>query len=459
MQDVGLVEIDPITKIQEKYLYDDHRFCIVAAGRRSRKTLIAKQKILMRAVRHPGTLWFHAAPTYNQAKAIFWDGLKTYTKIFREKKEPSESNLYVELDNKSQIHVIGLDKAQRIEGRTKSWDGCHVAEFGDVKPGVWETNIRPVLADTNGSAILDGVPDPKKTGFAEHKRFAKYACGGTLPTTEELIGAYGENPEDPEWCFFAWYSSDVLPPKEMLSIKNTTDTLVYRIEYEANFDEIAGKVYYDYIADYYPKGNLDKDIVYDPSLPIVMGFDFNVNPMTAVLGHVRRNKNDYQEWLLFKGYFLKASNTEQLIRRIFDDYSETYTFILTPCQSSIARQTSQEITSDGYKTDLAIVKNVAKEYGKNLQIAKRTKNPPTHKGISATNTMLNNLRLRINPNDIGLKELIKDFDSLSYKEGTSAIDETDKMRNHISAAVRYVCDRHWRVRTAVDDDYYDDIIS
>jgi len=446
MKSVGLVRIDPITPIQYKYLHDEHRFIIVAAGRRSRKTLIAKQKILNRAIKTPDTLWFHAAPTYNQAKSIFWEDLKKYTKVFRTKKEPSESNLSVELDNRSQIHVIGLDKPQRIEGRTKSWNGCHIAEVGDVKPNAWETNIRPVLADTGGSAILDGVPDPMKSGFAGHKKLAQYACGGSIPKIEPLIGAYGENKEDIDFSFYGWFSSDVIPPKEMESIRNTTDPLTYRIEYEASFEEIAGKVYYSFIPDYYPNGNLDKNIQYDQNLPIVMGFDFNVNPMTAVLGHVKRNEKGMQEWLLFKGYFLKASNTEQLIRRIFDEHPDTFTFVLTPCQSSIARQSSQEITADGYKTDLAIIKNVAKEYGKNLKVAKRSKNPPVHKGISAVNSKLNNKTLRINPQDPGLQELIKDLEWLTYKEGTSAIDESDKMRNHISACLRYPCEKHWPVK-------------
>jgi ElaB/YqjD/DUF883 family membrane-anchored ribosome-binding protein len=52
----------------------------------------------------------------------------------------------------------------------------------------------------------------------------------------------------------------------------------------------------------------------------------------------------------------------------------------------------------------------------------------------------------MNPDDPGVKELMKDFEELTYKEGTSAIDETDKMRNHISSAVGYACERYWPVK-------------
>ena len=412
------------------------------SGRRSRKTLIAKKKIKKRALRNKNTLWFHAAPTRDQAKAIFWDSLKEYTSPYWSK-DPNESNLHVTLINDSQIWVVGMDKPQRIEGRDKSWNGCHLAEFGDFKPDAWEQNIRPVLADTLGSAIIDGVPDPYKSNFANHKKMAQRACGGSIPIIEPFVGSYGECGE---WSFYAWHSADVLDPHEMASIKAETDPQTYRIEYEASFESMSGMVYYAFTPDYWPQGNLDTSVQYDRHLPIVMGFDFNVSPMTAVLGHVKKDKEGKEFWLLFKGYFLKNSNTKQLTQRIVDEYPDTQTFILTPCQSSIARQSSQEITADGYKTDLNIIKSVMRESGRNIIIKKRAKNPPTHKRIRALNSMLSNKRLVLNPDDIGLRELKRDFEELAYKEGTSAIDESDPMRNHISAAAGYVCEKYWPVK-------------
>lgn len=430
-----------LSPIQRDYLKDEHRFIVVAAGRRSRKTLIAKQKIFKRAISTPDTLWFHAAPTRDQAKALFWDSLKKYTKILW-KKEPNESNLHVTLLNDSQIWVVGMDKPQRIEGRDKSWNGCHLAEFGDFKPKAWAENIRPVLADTLGSAILDGVPDPYKANFANHKKLAQQACGGSIPNIEPWSGSYSEAGE---WSFYGWHSADVLDPTEMANIKAETDPQTYRIEYEASFESMSGMVYYAFTPDYWPQGNLDTSVQYDSNLPIVMGYDFNVSPMTATLGHVKRDKEGKEYWLVFKSYFLKNSNTKQLTQRIVDDHPDTVTFYLTPCQSSIARQSSQEITSDGYRTDLNIVKSVMREAGRNVVIKKRTKNPPIHKRIRAFNSALSSRRIVINPNDPGNKELIRDCEELSYKEGTSAIDESDPMRNHSSANAGYVCEKYWPV--------------
>ena len=79
------------------------------------------------------------------------------------------------LKNGSMIQVIGLDKPERIEGMP--WHGCHITEIGNIKETAWGENIRPVLSDTNGWAILDGVPE----GINFLYDLALYACDGALP--------------------------------------------------------------------------------------------------------------------------------------------------------------------------------------------------------------------------------------------------------------------------------------
>lgn len=60
--------------------------------------------------------YFAAAPTHAQAKKIFWDDLKAFTLSCLHPRKPSESDLIIYLPNGSEIHVLGLDKPQRIEG-------------------------------------------------------------------------------------------------------------------------------------------------------------------------------------------------------------------------------------------------------------------------------------------------------------------------------------------------------
>ena len=122
------------------------RFPLVPAGRRSGKTERFKRFLVKQAFKIPG-MYFAAAPTHAQAKKIFWDDLKAFSLSAAHERRPSESDLIIYLPNGSEIHVIGLDKPQRIEGIP--WTGGGIDEFADVKPESWEANIYPALNTVN----------------------------------------------------------------------------------------------------------------------------------------------------------------------------------------------------------------------------------------------------------------------------------------------------------------------
>src|SRR5688500_1974656 len=124
---------------------------IVAAGRRSFKTERAKRKLVIGTPHHPGALtmdnarFFFGGPTHHQAKRIAWNDLKTMTLPYQ-KGTPSESELVIRLDNRSEIHVVGLDKPERIEGVL--WHGGNLDEIASMKAQTWPAHVQPVTADT-----------------------------------------------------------------------------------------------------------------------------------------------------------------------------------------------------------------------------------------------------------------------------------------------------------------------
>lgn len=124
------------------------RFPLVPAGRRSGKTERFKRFLVKQANAVVGQ-YFAAAPTHAQAKKIFWDDLKAFTLSCLHPRKPSESDLIIYLPNGSEIHVIGLDKPQRIEGIP--WKGGGIDEFADVKSDAWEANILPALNTVRGN--------------------------------------------------------------------------------------------------------------------------------------------------------------------------------------------------------------------------------------------------------------------------------------------------------------------
>ena len=215
-----------LTPLQADFLNDwKHRFIICPSGRRSRKTLISKTKIIChKGLQKPDKSYFLGAPTRDQAKRLFWKDLKNWTHYFQKYKNGSE--LFVTLINDTNIHVVGLDKPERVEGT--AWHGCLIDECGNIKEHAWHENIRPVLSDTKGFALLTGVPEGRNWYYD----LALRSAGGYIPKSQKIIGSFAENQNDPDWAYYHWFSSDVLSESEIEAVKAEMDERTFRQEYE-----------------------------------------------------------------------------------------------------------------------------------------------------------------------------------------------------------------------------------
>ena len=153
---------------QYRLWWHPSRFNVNPAGRRSGKTELAKRKLVNYAIqglsKFEDPRYFAAAPTYNQAKRIYWDDLKRLTPKWFLAKPPSESDLTITGVNGSIIQVIGMDKPERIEG--SPWDGGILDEFGNMKKDAWAKYVRPALSDRNGWSDLIGVPEGRNHYYA-----------------------------------------------------------------------------------------------------------------------------------------------------------------------------------------------------------------------------------------------------------------------------------------------------
>jgi hypothetical protein len=83
-------------------------------------------------------------------------------------------------------------------------------------------------------------------------------------------------------------------------------------------------------------------------------------------------------------------------------------------------------------------------HGRSVFIKKRTKNPRVTDRINCTNSLLEHGRLKIHGS---MKELKKDYESLAWKPGTMDLDLSDAMRGHISAALDYMVEFWYPLRT------------
>lgn len=241
------------------------RFPLVPAGRRSGKTERFKRFLTKQAFARQG-LYFAAAPTHDQAKKIFWDDLKAFTLSAAHKRRPSESERIIYIDNGSEIHVIGLDKPQRIEGIP--WNGGGIDEFADVKEGAWESNILPALNTVNPTnpdyrawCWLLGVPD----GLNHYYDLCQKA----------------ENGDDPNFKVYHWKSAEILPQDVIDAAKRAMSPRQYRQEFEASFETASGRIYEDYGKDNHT------DAVILPHEQLCWYHDFNYTPLSSGIGVIR----------------------------------------------------------------------------------------------------------------------------------------------------------------------------
>jgi hypothetical protein len=400
-----------LTPIQADVLKDKHRFIVNPAGRRSRKTLIAKRKVLIHALRNTEHKYFHGAPTRQQAKGIFWKELKKYTKPFRTK-SPNETELYVTLINGTEIHVVGLDKAERIEGQ--EWHGCHISEMGKVKPGVWDENISPILADTKGFAILDGVPE----GRNHYYDLALYACEGALPEPVEIHGARHYNKTDKEWAYFTWFSSDVLDRKEIENQRRRLDPKTFRQEYEGSFESFEGLAYYTF-----GQHSL-REVVQEPGRTICIGMDFNVDPMTATLGVIESDV--YKQW---GELYLPNSNTYEMCKEIKNYCKNNEEVIIFPDSTGKARE------SNATESDIAILRKSG------FKVHARLSNPYVKDRVNSVNSLVmdkeKQTRYFVNPKTC--PKTINDFNRRERLDDGRLNKEQEKLGiGHITDALGYL---------------------
>jgi hypothetical protein len=187
------------------------------------------------------------------------------------------------------------------------------------------------------------------------------------------------------------------------------DPRIYRQEFEASFESLHGRVYSNYSRAQFPMGNIDPTIE-DKGRELLIGIDFNVNPMTAIV--CQRAADECE---VLDAIPLMSSNTEELAQHLKDKYGSTRPLVSCPDPSGRARKSSAPVG----QTDFTILQR------HKIAVRADPAAPPIVDRVNAVQTMLldaaGRRRLRIHPR---AQYLTKALDGLTYKEGTSLIDKT-----------------------------------
>jgi hypothetical protein len=410
----------PIQLALIKAVSEGVRFPVVPAGRRSGKTERFKRFIAKEAMKRPGEKYFIGAPTHDQVKKIYWDDMKKLTLSCTHAKRPSESDRIIFMPNGTEIHLIGLDRPERIEG--VQWTGGGIDEIADIKGKSWEAHILPALNTVNPTrpdyrawCWLLGVPD----GLNHYYEMAQYA----------------ETANDPEWELFHWKSSEILPADVIASAKRQMSSKQFRQEFEASFETATGRIYEDY-----SKAN-QTDAVIEPHEQLCWMHDQNYTPLSSSVGVVRNDDLYLLDEIVLTSAISRQSADEFVEK--FRDHKNKHVLIYGDPAGRAGEK-------HGHASDYTDIEGVLRVNGWKFTRKVKKKAPAIKDRQNAVRARILNAagerHLFVNP--VTAPWSHKGLATVQLQDGSTFQEDQKNDYQHITTAIGYMVDVEWPLERA-----------
>ena len=385
------------------------RFRVVVAGRRWGKTALARTLMIIRAASKKKQNVWYVAPSYRMAKQIMWLDLQD---AIPKKwiKKINETTLTITLINGSRLELKGADKPDSLRGVGLNF--VVLDEVQDMSEETWTLVLRPTLADKGGDAMFIGTPKAYNYLYTLYR--------------------YGQDPKKVarlEWesWQFPTITSPFIPLAEIQSARRDMDEKSFKQEFEASFETMSGRVYHAF-----DRGVHVGNYPFNPKLPLWVGMDFNIDPMSSVL---LQPQPSGEVWCVGE-IVLFGSNTEEItdeLSRRFWRHQSAMTLYPDPAGGS--RQHARG------ETDIDIMREKGFK-----RIKYRRKHPAIADRVNAVNRMLKaadgTIRLRI---DKTCKHLINSLEQTIYKKGSRDVDK-DGGNEHSADALGYPIELEYPMR-------------
>lgn len=181
---------------QREMMLSPARFKALVWGRRSGKSMGIALYTMLKALEKPGN-YYIIAPTYTQAKSIYWKDILKVLIPDAIVKKTDEGELYVEFQqvhyqleteeilgynidcdhsqyqNPSTIYLKGANNPDSLRGVSLSGAVLDEFAFFLYANDTWRKIIRPALADQQGWAIFSSTPDGVHNSFFDIVETAK----------------------------------------------------------------------------------------------------------------------------------------------------------------------------------------------------------------------------------------------------------------------------------------------
>ena len=388
-----------LTKPQHKVSSSNKRFRVLVSGRRFGKTYLCITEMMKYATQINKKIWY-VAPTFKMAKEIVWSNLKDMLSQFNWIDTINESNMTITIKKTgSKISLKGCDNYDGLRG--VGLDFLILDEFADIEEKAWTEVLRASVSDTEGDVLMCG--SPKGYGNWSYRMYLKGQQGDT------------------EWDSFQFTTlqGGMVTEEEIEQAKQDIDIRTFRQEFEGTFENYAGAVYYNF----HPVDNVVKRQI-DWTKPLHIGMDFNVDPMSACVSQIEKDKVYFVDEVIIYG-----SNTDEMVQEIRDRYGTKMQIFIYPDPASKQRKTSA-----GGRTDLSILQNAG------FKVKVKHKHPAIRDRVNAVNSRLKDSKgerhIFVSQS---CKTLIKGLQRQIYKENTNIPDKEDGF-DHMNDALGYMID-------------------
>ena len=322
---------------QREFMLSPARFKALVWGRRSGKSLGIAEYTMLKALEKPGN-YYIIAPTYTQAKSIYW---KDILKILIPEaiiKKTDEGELYVELkqvhyklqtkhilgydidsdhrglDTPSTIYLKGANNPDSLRGVKLSGAVLDEFAFFQYANDTWRKIVRPALADLQGWAIFSSTPDGVHNTFYDIVQLAKQAM-------DEV-----SDPRKSKW----YYSHATMLDNTSIDhrVEEWNDTKAEYIrdgkidewvqEWEAKFTTPSSLVFPEFDDNIHV---INPNLIPRDNVTFAIGMDFGVkDPFAAVFVAIDKDDN----WYIYDEIYLPDLPVDKMARILHQKMGDNY---------------------------------------------------------------------------------------------------------------------------------------
>jgi hypothetical protein len=303
--------------------------------------------------------------------------------------------LEIRFINGAMIALKGADNPESLRGVGLNF--LVMDEMEDIAMEAWTAVLRPTLAVSQGRALFLGTPKGYRVLFKLYE-----------------LGLDPKNRDWKSWQFMT-AESPFISKSELEAARQDMDEKLFRQEFLGSFESMSGRVAYAF----------DQSIhvgsyKFNPELPIWVGQDFNINPMSSV---VMQKQPTGEVWVVDE-----IIRHDSNVMDICDILEKRYWrwldhLIIYPDPAGSQRQHGRGESSIQIFQDRGF---------KNVRYFRKA--PAIMDRINAANRMLMNAKGE--PKlffDRRAIRTIQAFEQTAYKDGTTEIDKRPGVEHHFDA--------------------------